>query len=279
MTTKPVTRSSNGNGNGSKAGIATLSALLASLFIHLLLANQVKVAPSAPPARTAPAEPECVMISAQAQDWEAEVLAWADIHDPTFMTLPNRVYGFGAGQDEEDWKWHQLPPAYEAPAMSVARPVFAAIDLAPAPFPLNAVLADNWPPPAVPVPEVSVAKLPDGPIWRTPDGQVLSHMPRLEPAELQEALLAGQPEQAVQVTVTTQFGIARVQLTRSSGNRKLDALALAQVGQRVSMYEGTAGGMSKAESAIFFPPPDEPSVIEIDWRFLQTAKTAENGQP
>ncbi len=253
-----------------------LVALLVTALFHFFLFKGIHLKTLNPVKLPAPRQ-ECVMISAAqpSYDWEPALYEWLLIGDPTVLTLPNLQLGFSQFRDDQPPDFFSPVPAYQVPAALASELPTAEISLPVPSVSLSDALSMTWPGPRHNPPPPRMNALPATIIWRMPDGTIIERMPKTTNEEM-AVVLAGQPAvtDITRLQIMRHSDLVRVHLLQSCGSPALDRLALVKTGQKVSMFEGLEQSYGRPEASFFFPAPDEPSVLEVEWRLLKTPPQA-----
>jgi hypothetical protein len=198
--------------------------------------------------------------------WEDEIYKWTVLANPSLLSLPHLQLGFSQFRLETHPRFFTEVPAFTLEIEPVAEQSNTPLPFTPARLPLEQEIPRSWPLTSISQPTQTQQALPNTVIWRQADGALLMHMPKLPEAKLNAALAAVPPTGLTAIQISRSNGMVRVRLIRSCGNRELDALALAAVGQNVTRFEGLERSFGKPEASLFFPPAENPTNIQVEWR-------------
>jgi hypothetical protein len=244
-------------------------ALLGAILLHVpVLFCRLPTVP--PPDRSVTRRPHCTFLEPglPMKESESELLAWAELADPTILSLPNTGAGFSSWLRQRPARPYTPSPSPAATPVSIpSRP--------PAPPPEKVIPAlaegfrQEWrvsipdSPQAPPAPE-----LPAGVVWRFGNGAPLPGMAEVAPADLRVALAAGVPRQPTRLRVhMPENGAARVRLLTSCGNADLDRLARRLLGSRILAWEQAVRRReSSPETEPFLQDAARNRVVEVEWR-------------
>ncbi len=247
-----------------------LYALLATALLFMVMAygfeyNAPNV-PEAPDEGRAQAAPIIMLPSGSAtgnEPWQRQLEAWITLRDPTLLSLPNDKHGFSEilrigferpfkRVPERDMTLDLAQPMPTAPiriAPQAADPVVL-LD--------QARLAE---PPRLPQPLKS-APVPPGVYITDMDGDPFTRVPELQlaqVAQLGEAVPARRP---TEITTMPHGRQLRVTVTRSSGNARLDQLAVTHVRRLFISYPSQ---QTISEEMSWWLAQDR--VLLVHWRF------------
>ena len=201
--------------------------------------------------------------------WEQQLFAFSDIHDPSLLTEADPRHGFSAilslpaASPFSNTTLQPPEPVRQSPAQFPAATVAT-------PLPgIPEIIARNWPLASPAAPEkIPPQKLPATILCRFADGTLLT--PASAIPETVGELTATQPP-----TAPSQFAIhlpqtpfqARIRLTTSCGNPKLDRVALQVLSTRVRQWEqARLSKQHTPETARFTADREFTQIIEVEWR-------------
>lgn len=167
---------------------------------------------------------------APGRKWQTELLAWAELRDPTLLSLPSTERGFSTVRIKDtDHPLATLPsPEFEFTA--TVEPPFEAVELTPPILDLQvAVLkARSIAPPPATAPK-RAAPLPAGVYWTDANGQPLENIPKLEldPSSDQRWKV----ERETVIMVRSDGRRIRTKVVRSCGETQLDSRAIGHLRQ------------------------------------------------
>ena len=259
--------------------VLQLLALLLSVAVHFVLAYSIRIDAHQPVALTTETGPECVMAGNGGiqHQWERELKVWSLMQDPTIMTLPNYELGFSSVLDDAGpLPCLPVPPYELAVALAAEKPVKKLTLAVTTPSLIEAIRA-TWPRREPDAEAVTAAELPKTLIWRTMDGQVIEAPPPVAAKALSEALTQGTPVRPTRIAITRLGTLASPRLQASCGVARLDQLALAMIGSRLSKLEGRAETDASAGPDPFFPAIGGRRVVEVEWRTAAPVTEAEDG--
>jgi hypothetical protein len=263
-----------------KRTLALLAALIAVAF-HFALDNLLTIKWHPPNHTVNHAEPPCVMVNHTpgGQSWEDEICQWAVLADPALLSLPNLKFGFSQFRSATHPVFFTDFPACKPAVEPMPETPQPALSMAPKPVSLQQQIPRAWPLTTVPQTAVTQQTLPASIIWRQADGSLLKHMPKMPEPEVNAALAETAPTAMTAIRINRSNGVVRVRLSQSCGNPALDAMALAAAGQNVARFEGFDRSFGKPEASLFFPPPEEPTDIQVEWRLRKPTPKPETELP
>ena len=258
-------------------------ALLGTLLLHAMLFYAFRGS-TAPDVRIAPRNaPECVWVSpAASQTWEKEIYAWCLLADPTLLSLPDERYGFARVRRGERVLPHRSTPAFEVPDETEETAAFPPLRLSPPALDVANALANRWPAAELPALEPPrLARLPEGVLWRFPDGTVLSGVPELDMDEVVAALREGPLP-----TCPTGIGLARaeagptvglgqtgapgrVRVLQQCSNQRLDDLLVRTLRRALARLDQDSATVATGKDASCFPTPGGSIAFEVEWRLVR----------
>ena len=248
-------------------------ALVGALLFHCAFAYLFR--PQADPvhAKDQPVRAPCVFLppTSGASADQKELFVWAELGDPTLLSLPNPVRGFSEFLAEKEKSPLSLAPPPPPALAGVAPASFPVLRLASPAEDLAASMSRQWSV-ALPLGEDAspLPALNQSVIWRFEDGTPLINPGDIPAAELRQALPAGKPQSPTRIQVTLQERAGtRVVLRDSCGNAALDALALQRVAARAMEWERSLTfRQPSTETERFSFTNDFSQTIEVEWRLL-----------
>ena len=247
-------------------------ALLLALFFHVAFLYAFRIRPHGRPQRPSTATPDCVFLSppGEALEWEREIRAWCELADPTLLSLPNESRGFSRVRREERVLPYSDVPPYEYASAFAPERTFAELSLSDEPRPMEAEVSRAWQATPAPVPpEPPTKPLPDGIVWRLPDGTVLAGMPELPEDDVREASKATAPEAPTRVEITRDQRRLRIRVRRPCGSPELDLLLLKAVTREVRRLERQEE-LGKTVASVLYPSASgDVRTVEVEWRLLR----------
>ncbi|MFO7820501.1 MAG: hypothetical protein R6V56_00355 [Lentisphaeria bacterium] len=255
----------------------TVLGFLLTLLVHFGLIQALNLAPPEEDVEAALTEPVVTTIRQQdvLQKWESELLAWAEMADPTFITVPHTDSGFSSVRTGKILKSDPAWPAYKQPKYSVAKPAFKNNFSVAQPLDLAATGSVALQFAKDPLGLVAKTKqFPDKIIWRTQSGNTIEHMPRQLPDSILAEARSKPPGGPTVIEIIKMRKTVRLRMTESSGNTVLDEFALRLLGKKTAIAESTAEFTEQESDTPFFPQPQRSNIIEIEWRLALPAESA-----
>lgn len=200
--------------------------------------------------------------------WEVEMAAWAEIADPTLISLPQYALGFSIADTETVVKPEQPIPEYDPDRNLRAEGERREVE-----FPTRALTVASIGGPRLGVPKMAVESpprpaLPRIIMWRNADGNEVPQMPRRLPNGLAEVAAKKPPTEITQVEIVRLQDRVRVRLRQSCGNDILDRFAVRLVAKKAVAEEGQVALRNRKPDALLLPPKQDFMTIEVDWRLL-----------
>ncbi len=247
-------------------------AILITLVFHLLFLGVIKLQPRGPAAPVAVDEPECVLLSPpdSREPWEHELIIWAELLDPTLLTLPNEERGFSVVRRKERVIPLRPAPAHEPRVVFAAENKFQTVDLTEDMAAPPVLISTSWVPEfPKPQPGPSPSVLPVAVVWKWSDGTLVDGMP-VHTAEVIRQLADGaMPSAPTAIDVHYDGRSIRVLVSRSSGVRALDLLALADVRALLKPYIKYPASVAAAASLpALLSAEGGVKTVEVEWRLL-----------
>lgn len=250
-----------------------LPALAGALLVHVAAFGLLRVKPARPGHAAAPSPaPACSVIQPApvGAAWERQLLAWAELADPSILSLPDPRHGFSRLLvAAANWPLTDLP-AFETSPAATAASSFAPIALTAADPDLAASLRHHWtclvptetetPSPAVPGRTV---------VWRLADGTPLTGIAEIAEADLKQARGTTLPQQPSRFHVLADPLAAglRLRLAESCGVDALDRIAYQRLARRLLDWERD---LRQKQAVLELEPllraPDLPVLVEVEWR-------------
>ena len=253
------------------------TALLVTLFLHTAFLYGFKARPHGRPQPLHETQPDCVFLSAPGAgaEWEGEIRAWCKLADPTLLSLPNESLGFSrVRRQERVLPYSDVPPYEYSSAFTPERPL-PELALAEDPRPLADEISGTWESFPAPVPPDPVATaLPEGIIWRLPDGTVLDGMPALPEDDVRVAMAEKMPTAPTRIEVCRDARRLRVRVRRPSGSPQLDLLLLRVVTQAVGRLDRQEARGEPAEGVLYPSGTGDIRTAEVEWRLLPVKQGA-----
>ena len=244
--------------------------LAAALLLHVLIFCLLQVRPSEAKTAGRRNSAACTSFQPTGGAWEQQLFAFCDIHDPSLLTEANARHGFSACLS--------IPPASPLSNTTLRPPepvrqTTAQFPAAPIAIPFPAIpetIGQNWP---LVIPatheEAPPGKLPAVTLWRFADGTLLAPAPG-NPQNEEGKSGANPPPTApcrFEVRLPQTPFQSRIRLTDSSGNPRLDRLALQLLSTRVRQWEQLRlAKKNSRETARFAADTEFTQIIEVEWR-------------
>jgi len=272
--------------------LCTEGAFLGALVFHVALFYAFRIPPSSTNHTLPVTQPDATLIAplrtgtsltGAAAALEKTIHAWCVLADPTLMSLPNDTVGFGlVRQNERALPVTEVPP-YGYDVTPAAERPFPPVALT-APLPaLDSEVAAKWTVADVRErPPTPVPNLPRQLIWRYTDGTLLTDVPKLDPAEIREAVTqTGVPQQPTRlqihradasgpVAVGQRESFSRLRLRRSCGNARLDQLLVTALKRELLQLELQQKFRHEVTERPYFPTPGGTLTFEVEWRLMPT---------
>jgi len=247
-------------------------ALLVALVLHGLMLVGFRASSPETGQLSVASDPGCVLLSDKGERsrWEDELVAWADLLDPTLLSLPNETRGFSAIRCEMREARVQSIPAHTLDAEMAIEGGFDALRLSRDCPSLSVASGDTWlpalsPPPPAPLPSV----LPTHALWRFPDGTVIDTLPRYTPAQVQAIVGTTVLTSATRLEITNDGKSVRVVIRRSCGLPELDLVPYHDILDVLKPFMTYAEKLGDRTGAPWFlPTAGDSLVLEVEWRLV-----------
>ncbi len=208
--------------------------------------------------------------------WEKEIFGWCLWADPTLLTLPNEEYGFAELRKYERELSVQSVPGYGIEVEQTAEQKFSQFNLSKQRQPLEKKISAGWQTAKLPKSEVTVpTPLERKIIWRYLDGTLVQQPLTLDAEKVQKAVeIGGKPESPTRIELNHEGKFTRIIVRRSSGNLQLDKLLVQRLTLELFAHEQALELAKNTTEHRLFPPEEEVSVFEVEWRLLYSNENA-----
>lgn len=259
----------------------TALGLLVAVIIHYGLTAALRFAPGEDEKSSARKEPIVTTITNRGnlQIWEPELIAWAEVVDPTLISLPHTTLGFSSVRLGNTRRLDVSIPGYKHRINEVNYKIRGALDFDLSGFNLEDLSTPPLQMPKLPVKAPSPNPVPQRVIWRTGQGQTIPRMLRHLPGDIQKKVKPESLTGPTVIEIRNMRNFVRIRLLQSSGSSALDRFATRLIGKKTAVAE--AGKISAEDIAAnpFIPAPDKTKTIEIEWRLaVKTEPLKESGE-
>ena len=247
-------------------------ALMATILLHAAIFGLLSIRSTVDKTGERHAAAACISFCPDGEhgEWEKQLSLFCDIHDPGLLSEANPKHGFST------WLAEAAPRPLSNTSLPPPVPVKQqpnSFPPAPMAAPLPSVpetIGGHWPSSMQkPQGDIPSKSLPAGTLWRFADGVLLAPFPEMAEEAAGKAATETPPSGASRFEVRLPQAAfqARIRLTSSCGNPKLDRLALLALSTRLRHWEqDRLSHRLDAETSRFSNDNDFTQTIEIEWR-------------
>ena len=246
----------------------TALGLLVAVIIHYGLTATLRFAPGKDEKHSARKEPVVTTITGRdnLQIWEPELIAWAEVVDPTLISLPHTTLGFSSVRLGKTHRLKVSIPAYKPRIDEVDYKLTPALELQLSGFNFSDLSTPPLQRPKLPVKAPTPKPVPQRVIWRTGQGQTIPHMLRRLPDDIQKQVKPEALTGPTVIEIQKMRDFVRLRLLQSSGSRLLDRFATRLIGKKTAVAEAGKNSPEEIAANPFIPAPDKTQTIEVEWR-------------
>lgn len=246
----------------------TALGLLAAVVIHYGLTAALRFAPDKDEKRRARKDPIVTTITGRGnlQIWEPELIAWADVVDPTLISLPHTTLGFSSVRLGKTHRVDIAIPGYKPEIKEVNHENPGGLDFALSGFNFEDLSTPPLQMPRLPVKAPIPNPVPQRVIWRTGQGKTIPHMLRHLPDDIQKQVDPEALTGPTVIEIRNMRNFVCIRLLQSSGSHELDRFATRLIGKKTAVAEATKISPQVIAANPFIPAPDNTQTIEVEWR-------------